>query len=308
MLGFEQYGGPEVQGSFEVEVPEPGPGQVVARMRAAGVNPADIKVREGMRQGKVEVRFPMAMGREAAGTVVAVGSGVEHLVLGDEVFGATASGTGGLAEYVVLDAAGTARRPKQLSPAQAACIPVALGTAYDAFDQMGLAAGQTLLVLGAGGGVGSAACQLARNRALRVLGVASEAKAQIVRDLGAEFVASGRGWSDQIRALSPEGVDGVLDMVGDQVVTEAASLLAPGAPLVSVASPQLASELGGSGVTRRRTSEVFAQVADLVVTGAVEPLISASYPFAQAEAAIAQVETGHAVGKVVVLADTESPD
>lgn len=303
MLGFRAYGGPEVLERLEVPTPAPGPGQVLVRMRAAGVNPADIKVRDGRRREAVEARFPMAVGREAAGTVVGLGRGVESLAVDDEVFGPTAAGTGALAELVLLDAAGTTRRPAAVSAQEAACIPVAVGTAYDVLAQMGLAAGSTLLVIGAGGGVGTAACQLGRDAGLTVVGVASIAKRDLVEACGATHVESGDGWAGRVRLLAPQGVDGVLDLVGTPVVEDAAALRRAGAPLVSPAAPAAATALGGGGAKRRRTTAVYAEVADLGAAGRVRPVITNTYALRDAADAVAEVETGHSAGNVVVTAD-----
>jgi NADPH:quinone reductase-like Zn-dependent oxidoreductase len=301
IFGFTRYGGPDVMALREAPAPEPGPGDVLVAMRAAGVNPADIKVRNGARRDQVDVRFPMAMGREAAGVVVATGPGATGFSVGDEVFGSVSSGTGALADLVLLDAAGTAVRPPSLSWAQAASIPVSAGTAYDCLDQLDLPADSTLVVVGAGGGVGSSVLQLARARGLRAVGVASAAKGDLVERLGGRHVASGCGWTDRVAEVAPDGVDGVLDLVGGVVCREGRSLLADGTRLVSLASPALAAELGGGGVTRRRTSAVFGEVARLAARGELAILVDAELPLDEAGLAVALVESGHAAGNVVVL-------
>src|SRR5690625_809609 len=211
IYGFQQYGGPEVMEQLLVPVPAPGPGEVLIRMRAAGVNPADIKVRNGQSRDRVEAVFPMAMGREAAGEVLDTGPDVTEYDIGDAVFGATAAGTGGLDDRWLLNAAGTARFPAGVTAGQATCIPVSVATAHDALDELALPEGAALLVLGAGGGVGTAACGLGRARGLRVIGVASEGKRPIVEDLGAEHVAKGEGWTGRVRALGE--IDAVIDAV-----------------------------------------------------------------------------------------------
>jgi NADPH:quinone reductase-like Zn-dependent oxidoreductase len=302
MLGFQQYGGPEVMEHLEEEDPQPGPGQVLVRMTAAGVNPADIKVRNGQRAGRIPVRFPMALGREAAGVVLGTGPDVTGVAAGDRVFGATAAGTGALGSHVLLDAAGTARIPEGVAEEQACCIPVAAGTAYDALDELSLPAGATVLMLGAGGGVGSCVCGLARDRGLLVLGVASDSKRDLVTGLGAAHVAKGPGWVDRVRERAPDGVDAVIDAVGGEALEAAVPLLRRAGALRSVADPSGAEARGGSGVTRRRTTAVFTEVASLVAAGWFAPVVTGRFPLAEAEKAVAAVETGHAAGNVVVLA------
>jgi NADPH:quinone reductase-like Zn-dependent oxidoreductase len=301
VFGFTEYGGPEVARFLRVPTPTRAePGTVLVRMRAAGVNPADVKVRSGRRRGRVEVRFPMAMGREASGTVLATGPDVTHVVPGDEVFGSSATGSGALSEVAVLDATATARRPEAVSPEQAACIPVAMGTAYDALAQLALLAGSTLLVTGAGGGVGTSVSQLARGAGVRVVGLASAAKADLVGRVATDHVVSGDGWAERVRAVADGSVDAVLDTVGGPVLVAALGLARDPGRVISVADPGVAAQHGGGGVTRRRTTHVFGEVADLVAAGTVTPVISAVVPFERAADAVAEVETGHASGNVVV--------
>lgn len=302
IFGFTRYGGPEVMGHLTPTDAVPGPGQVLIRFAASGVNPADIKVRNGERQGAVEVRFPMAMGREASGVVVACGPGVSGFAPGERVFGACSAGTGALADLVILDAAAAAKVPDGLADEAAACIPVSWGTAYDALDGLNLSAGDTWLVVGAGGGVGTAALQLARAHGVRALGVASPGKRALIEECGGVHLAAGDGWPEQVRTLAPHGVQGVLDCVGGPELERAASLLAHDGRLLSVAASKQAAQRGGSGVTRRRTSAVFARIADLLAAGTLTPVISGTYPLAEAAEAIAAVESGHAAGKVVVVA------
>lgn len=301
IFGFSEYGDASASAVLEVPDPTPGPGQVLVQMAAAGVNPADIKVRSGQRRDTVEVNFPMAMGREAAGIVLAVGDGVDGFAVGDRVFGATAAGTGSAGEQVLLDADSTAAIPDGVSAEQAACIPVSLGTAFDALRQLALPPGSRLVVLGAGGGVGSAALQFARADGLHALGVASESKRELVEELGGEFIASGDGWAERVRAASPGGVDAVLDTVGAELLDDAAGLLTPPIRLLSTADPARAEQLEGAGVGRRRSTAVFTEIAELVADGTVAPVISAVLPLDRAAEAVATVEQGHTLGNVVLV-------
>ena len=300
VFGFAEYGSARVTQFFTVSSPRPDADQVLIDMTASGVNPADIKVRNGERQGSVPVEFPMAMGREAAGVVLAVGSSVSHVAPGDRVFGAAASGTGTYAEKVLLSAPTTTHIPDGVTDAQAASIPVSIGTAYDALDELELTAGSTLLVLGAGGGVGTAACGLAALRDVHTIGVASNEKKDLVEKLRATHIEKGDGWIERVRELAPEGVDAIIDAVGGETLREASTLLrAPGA-IRSAADHQLASDLGGSAVQRRRTTPIFAEIAELINRGSFSPVISASFDLAHAAEAVAVVESGHAVGNVVI--------
>ncbi|MGC0363156.1 NADPH:quinone reductase-like Zn-dependent oxidoreductase [Rhodococcus sp. 27YEA15] len=298
--GFAEYGGPETQIYVDVTLPPPGAGQLQVSVRAAGVNPADWKVRAGDRKGTVAVTLPGVLGREVSGVVTAVGAQVTEFRIGDEVFGATASGFGGYTESTLLDAASTAHKPASVSWADAAVLTVSAGTAYDALHDLDLPAGSTLLLLGAGGGVGVSTLALARPRGIEVIGVASEAKKSAVEAAGARWVRSGVGFTDRIAALMPHGVDALFDLVGESTLVDAATLVRAGGPIVSIADPSTAGRLGGGGVNRRRTTAVFAEVAALVATGALDPGVGARYPFTEAGAALAAVEDGHHGGKVVI--------
>ncbi|MEV7390745.1 NADP-dependent oxidoreductase [Streptomyces sp. NPDC091215] len=297
---YTRHGGPETEAFAEVDRPGPGPGELLIAVRAAGVNPVDWKLREGLRRpGEGEARFPVVLGSEAAGVVEEIGEGVSGFTVGDEVFGNTPAGA--FAEYALLPAAVTAHKPAALSFTDAATLPVAAATAYDGVRQLDLPEGATLLVVGAGGGVGAAAVQIARAWGLRVVGVASEAKKDFVESLGAVHVASGPGLAERVRAAAPEGVDGVYDLVGGEALAEAATLLADRTRLITAgAPPQAVAALGGSRVERARAAAVLDEVAELVVGGELDPHVSQTFPLDRADQALRAVEDGHTRGKIVI--------
>ncbi|MEU5765121.1 NADP-dependent oxidoreductase [Streptomyces asoensis] len=298
---FTRYGGPETEALVDLDQPRPGPGEVLVAVRAAGVNPVDWKQRTGYRRpGESGERvFPAVLGNEVAGVVEATGDGVTGFAPGDEVFGTAVAG--GYAEYALLAAGITAHKPAGLSFTDAATLPVAAATAYDGVLQLGLPAGATLLVTGAGGGVGVAVVQIARARGLRVLGVASEGKKDLLESLGAVHVPSGPGWADGVRSAAPDGVDGVYDLVGGEVLREAAGLVRDRARLITAGAPaEEAEELGGARVLRARDAAVLRAVADLVVGGDLDPHVTLRFPLERAGEALREVEGGHARGKVVL--------
>lgn len=292
---FTEYGGPETQQFLEYPIPRPGPGRLQIAVRAAGVNPADWKVRAGTRKDTVPVTLPAVLGREVSGVVTDVGDRVTGFSVGDAVFGATSTGFGGYAEYTLTDASSTAMKPAAVSFADAAVIPVAVGTAYDALTQFDLPAGATLLLVGAGGGVGISMLQLAVLRGISVTAVASRAKRELVETLGAVWVESGPGLSSRV----PTSTDAVFDVVGDELSVLAALVPDP-KQLISIGDKVTAHELGGSGVTRRRTSAVFADIAALVAAGKVNPHVTSRFPLSHAGDALALVEDGHSTGKIVI--------
>ena len=298
---FTRYGGPETEALVEVDRPVPGPGEVLVAVRAAGVNPVDWKQRNGYRRpGETGSRaFPAVFGQEVSGVVRETGAGVDGFAVGDEVFGSTVAG--GYAEYALLPATVTAHKPAELPFPDAATLPVAAATAYDGIRQLDLPAGATVLITGAGGGVGSAALQIARALGLRAVGVASEGKKDFVESLGAVHVPSGPDLAARVRAVAPDGVDGAYDLVGGEVLTEAATLLTDPAKLITAGAPAPEVEkLGGARVERARNSAVLDALAQLVLRGQLDPHVTQTFPLDRAGEALRTVEDGHARGKIVI--------
>ncbi|MGA5352178.1 NADP-dependent oxidoreductase [Streptomyces thermodiastaticus] len=297
---FTRDGGPETEALVDLDRPRPGPGQILIAVRAAGVNPVDWKLREGFRRpGDAPRVHPVVFGSEAAGVVEETGEDVTGFAVGDEVFGNTV--TGGCAQYALLRADVTAHKPAEVSFTEAAALPVAAATAHDGLRQLDLPEGATVLITGAGGGVGSAAVQLARTAGLRVLGVASAGKKGFVESLGAVHVPSGPGWTERARAAAPDGVDAVFDLVGGDVLTEAAGLLTDRSKLITAgAAAQDVEKLGGHRLVRTRTRAVLDEVARLVVRGDLNPHVTRTFPLERADEALRAVEDGHFQGKIVI--------
>jgi NADPH:quinone reductase len=300
-FGYREFGGPQVQEFFDRPDPEPGPAEVLVRVTAAGVNPLDHKLRSGSAPEFFGGRpFPYVLGAEAAGVVLEVGSAVEGLEVGDRVFGLAVMGIGTFASTTLLVAASTARTPDGLRDDWAATIPVAATSAIDAIDQLDLPAGATILVTGVGGGVGIATAQVARARGLHVIGTGSAAKRELAEAVGVAFVHyTDHDVVARVRALAPQGVDGVVDMVGGESLRTAAPLVRDPRKLVSVTDPAVA-ELGGRMVVRRLDRADLERAAALMVEGHLDPHVVATYPLAKAAEAMALVEDGHALGKVVL--------
>ncbi|MET7605987.1 NADP-dependent oxidoreductase [Streptomyces avermitilis] len=296
---FTRYGGPETEALVDLDRPSAGPGQLVVAVRAAGVNPVDWKQRTGYRRpGGPARELPAVLGNEVAGVVEETGEGVTGFAVGDQVFGNPVAG--GYAEYAVLPVATTAHKPAGLSFTDAATLPVAAATAYDGIRQLGLPAGATLLITGAGGGVGVAAVQLARAFGLGVVGVASEAKKDLVESLGAVHVPSGPELAERVRAAAPGDVDAVFDLVGGEVLEAAATLLTDRTKLITGADRETVARLGGAPVARARTAAVLDAVAALAVGGDLKPYVTRTFPLELAAEALRTVEEGHARGKVVI--------
>lgn len=297
-FGYKGYGGPEVQAFLELARPVPGPGELLVAVRAAGVNPADWKFRAGFLREVFPLELPAVFGLEVAGVIEAVGPDVESFSVGDEVFGSVMDG--GYAEHAVVPVQGAARKPAEVSFTDAAALPVAATTAFDGLTQLGLSAAQTLLIVGVGGGVGVATAQIARHWGIRVVGTASPAKREFVETLGVTHVAYGDGVADRVRAAAPHGVDGVFDLVGGDALRAVAGLVGDPKRLVTAVDPGTAAEFGGQMIERTPGAHALEAVAGLAASGALNPIVTAVFPFDQAAEALSAVETGHAQGKIVL--------
>lgn len=299
--GFDDYGGPDVQRFLEVPVPEPGAGEVLVEVYAAGVNPVDWKVRAGLQRGFLPLRLPAVLGREVAGIVARTGPGVTDLVVGDRVFGSTPAGSGGYAELALLASARAARMPEGLAFTDAAALPIAGGAALDGLQALCLQPGETLLVLGIGGGVGVVAAQLAALDGVAVVGTASARKRGFVESLGATAVAYDQDDVERwLEELLPAGADAVLDLVGDGAVRDVAGVLAPRPRIVTVADDPTAVHPAARSLTRTGDTAALSALARLTSTGKLTPCVQQVFPLAEARAALALVESGHVTGKVVL--------
>jgi NADPH:quinone reductase-like Zn-dependent oxidoreductase len=299
--GFVAYGGPGQQRFLTVSVPEPGPGQVLVAVHAAGVNPVDWKVRAGRHRNFLPLSLPAVLGREVAGTVAAVGPDVTSHSIGDRVFGSTVGGCGGYAEWALVPENRAARVPDGLSFTDAAALPIAAGTAHDGLAVLDLRPGQALLILGCGGGVGTVAAQLAVHRGVTVLGTASAAKRGFLSSLGAVPLAYDEDdLVGRLTALAPTGPEAVLDLVGDGALTAVSGALRGRCRILSVEEPTTTARFGARPLTRVGDTATLGRLAALVVDGALDPHVHHIVPFAHASEALAAVEAGHARGKVVV--------
>ncbi|MEV6973070.1 NADP-dependent oxidoreductase [Kitasatospora sp. NPDC093806] len=301
-IGFAEYGTVDVLHPIEIELPAPGAGQVRIAVRAVGVNPLDSKVRSGVIAELFPVTLPAVVGYEVAGVVEAVGEGVTEWQPGDEVFGLVEGG--GYAEHVLAAAGKLARKPAGLDWTRAAAIPVAAETAWRSLDLLGVEPGQTLLVHGAAGGVGTLLLQFARARGIRVIGTASEGNHAYLRELGAVPVVYGDGLADRVRAVAPDGVDRVLDGAGTDVLPLSIELAGGAEHVLTIADWQGAAEhgvrfTGGNEPTEYHGPALAGAVA-LFEEGGLSLPLHRVHPLAEAVEAQRESERGHLRGKIVL--------
>jgi NADPH:quinone reductase-like Zn-dependent oxidoreductase len=293
---IHETGGLDVMRVEEIDRPEPGEGEVLIRVHAASVNPADWKLRRGF----IERPLPGVLGIDVSGTVEV--SRAEGFAAGDEVFGSSASG--GYAEYATASAGAIARKPKGVGHQQAAAIPVSGLTAWQAlFDRGGLASGQLALVAGAAGGVGHFAVQFAKVAGARVIGTGSATNREFVLGLGADEYVDYRR---QEVGEAVSGADLAFDTVGGETTASLVSAVREGGRLVTIANAppeEAARERGVRAelLVMSPKSEQLARIADLVASGEVRVEVAEAMPLADVKRAHELSESGHVRGKLVLI-------
>ena len=301
-IRFDRFGPPDVLTLVDTDEPHPQAGQVRIEVRAAGVNGLDWKLRAGLVQDVFELSLPSGTGTDAAGIIDEVGDGVTDVRIGDRVFGV---GTGALAEYTVLDA--WTLMPEGLSFTEAAGYPIPVETALRIVDQIGVQPGQTLLVSGASGGVGTAVVQIARDRGITVIGTAGPANQDYLRGLGAVPTTYGEGLVERVRALAPDGIDAALDISGSGVIAECVELTGDPAKVLSIAdftAPRHGAQVSYEAVDM---PAALRRAAELYATGVLEIPVDKTFTLADAAAAQAHNEAGHAAGRTVVTVPGPAP-
>lgn len=293
---YDKTGGPEVLDVADVPDPQAGPGEVRIRLRAAGLNPVDWKIFGARR----EPRGPARVGRDFAGTIDQVGPGVTAFHVGEDVLGDT---NGTLEEALVVPVdEHLVKKPAGLSFQVAAALPVVGRTAAGALRTLGVDHGDTVLISAASGGVGTIAVQLAKRAGATVLGVASAANADYLRELGAVPVAYGANLAARVREVAPHGVTKVLDLYGPAYVTFALEELGlPARDVVTIAGkPEGADGVRFTG-GRDATPDDLPRVAELVAKGEIAVTISGTYGFDRVREAYTRLKRGHVRGKLVLV-------
>lgn len=286
--------------------PQAGPGQVLVEVHAAAVNPFDLTVREGRARQMAELDFPATLGGDFAGIVSQTGEGVEGFEQGDRVYGQAGalSGQGSFAEYTPVKASQTARMPARLDFTQAAALPLAGVSAYQALvNHIGLQEGQRLLIHGGAGGIGSLAIQIARHLGAYVAVTASAKDAAFVKELGADEVID---YQTQDFTQVIKDYDAAFDTVGGETNRKSYGVLKPGGILVSMAAQPdeaLAEQHRIKYVAQftRTTSERLAKVAELADEGVLKPVIDKVFPLEQAAEALEYQKNGRPKGKIVII-------
>jgi NADPH:quinone reductase-like Zn-dependent oxidoreductase len=298
------YGGLDQLAIVDVAKPEPGAGEVVVRVVAAGTNPGEISIREGYLKDRWPMEFPFGQGTDFSGRVDAVGSGVTEFRLGDEVLGWSGKRSA-QAEYVRVSPATLIAKPPALDWFRAGSLEVVATTAVAAVRAVSLKPGEVVAVSGAAGGVGSLAVQLARRTGARVIGIASDENAAFLRSVGVEQIAYGDGLADRLRAAAPKGLNAFIDLFGGGYIDLAVTLgVAPARinTIIDFAGAQKAgTKTDGSAEAESR--ETVARIANAIAWGDIVMPISAIYPFAMVREAYTELARRKTRGKIVLALD-----
>jgi len=300
---IQSYGEPDVVQTAEIDDPLVGPDSVLVEVAASGVNPVDWKVVSGALQGAFPTHLPMVPGWDVAGTVTAVGPAITDVAVGDRIAAYARKDSiehGTYAQLVAVPRRALAHVPDGVELTTAGALPLAGLTAEQLLDAAQVGEGETVLVHAASGGVGSFAVQLAVLRGARVIGTASEANHEYVRGLGAEPVSYGDGLIDHVRAVAPDGVDAVIDLVGGDALGATPQLLRSGGRVASVIEADTVKELGGTYVFVHPDAAMLTRLLQLVADGSLKVEIAQTFPLERAGDALAAVKDGHTRGKVVI--------
>jgi NADPH:quinone reductase-like Zn-dependent oxidoreductase len=306
---IETFAGPIKVG--QLPTPKPGDGEVSIAVSYAGVNPADAKIAEGLFQSRMPHQFPLILGWEASGTVQSLGKHATSLNIGDQVYlycRKPIAEWGSWAEYLIYPAEHVALKPKNLSMAQAAAIPLAGLTAWQAlFEKARLKSGEQILIHGGGGGVGGFAIQWAKYGGAKVITTASSSKFDYVKSLHADEIIDYRktNFVDQIRKSHPSGIDVVFDTIGGSVYQQSFEVLKPGGRIVSILeqpNTELAArfKVQAEFLFVQPNGKQLHEIAQLFELGKAKPPKIQEFPLDQAQQALDEIRTGHTLGKIVL--------
>ncbi|ALJ00005.1 zinc-binding oxidoreductase [Rufibacter tibetensis] len=306
---YHEFGGPEKIKIGELEIPELQEGEVLVRVKAAGVNPVDNAVLAGWLSGKLPVQFPVIPGWDVAGVVEDRGFSARRFNVGDEVYAYARRPLvqqGTFAEYLVIPESYLASKPKNLSFEEAAGIPLVGLTAYQSmFDAGQLQAGQTVLILGASGGIGNLGIQLAKWKGATVIGVASQKNHAFMQELGADHTIDYNGThvGEAVKELFPDGVDLIFDAASGDTLQQSLIALKPDGRLVSILNTgeDLDKSINFQYVFVEPNSTELEHLREIAEAGKLKVHVSKTYSLNQTGEALAQIASHHTRGKIVVV-------
>ena len=301
---IHQYGGAEVLKYEDVPQPEPKQDQLRIHVIAAGVNPVDGMIRSGMFDKEGRRAFPVILGGDISGVVEKVGSNITKFKSGDPVFAyVSLDNSGGYAQYAVVTEREAAPKPKSLTYVEAAAVPIVALTAWQALiDTAKLKAGQTVLIHGGSGGVGSFAIQIAKAHGAKVIATASTANQELLKQLGADVAID---YTKQNFENVAKDVDVVLDSIGKDTLARSYGVVKKGGIIVSLVARPDPAELEKHGIRGEAlsvdpNSDELSEIGKLIDEKKINVIVSQTFPLSEARKAQEQVATGHTRGKIVL--------
>ena len=308
-VAIREFGGPDQVRLTDLPRPKPGRGEILIRVVAAGVNPIDWKIREGLLAGVVPHSFPIVLGWDVAGIVEEIGEGAGRSRKGDKVWACARKPVvqwGTFAEYVSVPDSSASILPPRLLFEEAAAVPLAALAAHQALARAGVRAGESVLVHAAAGGVGHFAVQLAKNLGATVYGTAGTANQPVVLGLGADGAIdyTREDFREALRRIAPAGIDVGLDCVGGETLARSFDVLRRTGRLITTVEATVAAP-AGSGVRAEYhaalpSGDQLELIGSLFARGRLKTLASKIYPLREASAALEQSRAGHVSGKLVL--------
>jgi NADPH:quinone reductase len=299
---LDEYGGLDVLTVREVELKALGKEDVLVEVKAAGINPGEASIRKGLLDSVFPSTFPSGEGSDLAGVVREVGIDVTGFAPGDEVLGWSEERSSH-AEQVVVPAEQLVRKPDGLGWPEAGALYVVGVTAFAAVRAVDIGEGDTVVVSGAAGGVGTITVQLLRVNGANVVGLASEDHHDWLRDKGVTPVTYGEGVLERIIEATPDGIDAFIDLYGPEYIDLALQLDLPPEKIETIIAFERAAEVGAKaeGSSTASTPEILGEMAELVAAGKIEVPIAAEYPLDEVREAFEQLEDRHTLGKIVLI-------
>lgn len=299
-IQINEYGGEDLLHVVDVPKPQAGTNQVVVRIVAATFNPIDVKLTSGNMRQIRPLQFPFIPGADFSGVVDSVGEGVKDYKPGDEVFGCSSQG-GGYAEFIAIATDKIAAKPKKLSHLEAASLGLVAQTAFEMIDRANVQRGQTVLIQGASGAVGSVAVQEAHRRGATVIGTAAPSSFARLKEYGADRVIDYK--TERFEDYA-KNVDAVLDAVGGEVQQRSFSVLKPAGVLIAITQPPSEEEAKKHRVkammfSTEGASENLRKIGQLVGDGEIKPFIGKTYPLTDVAQAWRDARAGKVEGKLV---------
>ncbi|WP_416403444.1 NADP-dependent oxidoreductase [Arthrobacter sp. LFS091] len=300
-ITYSEYGNPDVLELTDQPMPKVAPGMVLVKIKATSVNPVDWKIMGGHLDPLMDIQFPAIPGWDVAGVVESVGIDAHQFQPGDEVISYARKDYvhgGSFAEYIALPERVLARKPSTLDWNETAGLPLTGLTAFQVLTRLDVRSGETLLIHGGSGGVGSLAIQIASVRGIKVIATASEKNHEFLRSLGAKPITYGEGLAERVRAMEPDGVDVVADFVGGNLEATLA-VLKEGGRHASIADGEVEKH-GGTWMWVTPVGAELQELSELVDQHKLKVEVAQTFPLAQSAEAFRLNMEGHTRGKVVV--------